>query len=181
MASGAQWFAIFSASTGDLVSVGDSVTFPLNPGLRAVTVDGDKNGRYWDKVTLNFTTTPPPPPPPPPRGKVICDASCDCRTGTPAGGYPFAEEWGTIDLVFTGHNGATATVSFPHGKFTVPPMVAQPVVSNVTHPARGGSYLVFQVGQITTTGFTIYARALAPLNYTETVTWHAIQRTKEKA
>lgn len=158
-----QWFAIFDGTTGSLTSVGDSVTFPLGTGLRAVTVDGPQNGRFWDKGTLNFVTTPPPPPPPPP----------------PVDPFPYRQEWGTATFVFGGKGTSAATVTFPPGKFTVPPIVTSPV--NVRATAAYDMYLSFQVASVTKDGFVLYARSPAVITSIETATWHAVQRYKESA
>lgn len=171
MASGAQWFAIFSASTGDLVSSGSAVAFPLNSGLRAITIDGDPTGKSWDKAKLDFITGPPPPP-----SKVICDPTCDCRKGDH---YPYAEEWVRGDLVFTGTNGASLAVRFTPGKFTDTPLIDGITVNSPK--TTGNAYLAFSTGDITKDGLLLWAKAVAPINYTVPVVIHAIQRTKEKA
>lgn len=173
--SGAQWFAIFSASTGDLVSSGSAVAFPLNAGLRAITVDGDPTGKTWDKTRLDFFAGPPPPPP-----KVICDSTCDCRThDQPMDRYPYAEDWVHGDLVFTGTNGAALRVTFTPGKFTDTPLIDGITVNS--QQVTSNAYLRFSTGEITKTGFLLWAKAEAPISYTVPVVIHAVQRTKEKA
>jgi hypothetical protein len=157
---GSQWFAIFNAGTGDLVSTGNVVTFPLGTGLRAVTVDGPQNGRYWDKTTLNFLTTPPPPP-------------------TPVDPFPLLADGADAELVFTGKSSTSAVVNFST-KFTVPPRITGLVTSS-SGGAPGASYLILQVGSVTATSCIIYAKAAAPLNYTQRITWSAEQRWKDRA
>lgn len=159
-----QWFAVFDGATGNLDAVGSVVTFPLAAGLRAVTVDGPANGRFWDKTTLNFVTTPPQPPPQPP---VNIDP------------MPFLQDGGDAPLTFSGAIGANAVVTFST-KFTVPPRVTGLIVASY-RGAPGGSFMDLQVGSITKDGMIIYAKAAGPLNYTQPVTWSVEQRWRDKA
>lgn len=156
-----QWFAIFNGATGSLVSSGDGVTFPLEAGLRAVTVDGPQNGRYWDRATLNFMTTPPPPPPP------------------PADPMPFLQDGGDVPLIFTGQTQASATVTFTT-KFTVPPRVTGIIVASYKG-APGGSFMDLQVGSITKDSMIVYGKVNVPINYTQSVTWSVEQRWRDRA
>lgn len=118
----------------------------------------------------------PPPPPPPPVAKVICDPTCDCRKGDQ---YPYAEDWVRGELMFTGTNGASLSVNFTPGKFTDVPLIDSITVNSQT--LTSNAYLRFSTGNITKSGFVLWAKADAAISYTIPVVIHAVQRTKEKA
>lgn len=166
MANGDQWFAIFAADTRNLVSVGNAVAFPLKAGQRAITVDGDRNGRYWDASKLDWSVNPPQPPPPPPPVTPAADP------------MPYKEAWGKVDMVYKGQKSLAANITF-HEPFDFPPLIDSMTV-NVAGKASGAAYLRFTTGNITQNGFQLNAAADIPLNITVPVVWHAVQRWKDE-
>lgn len=89
---------------------------------------------------------------------------------TQPGSAPFAYSAETATITGTGASSASAPVTFPVGRFTVPPI-----------PVLGNGLIAFSAAfqDVTADGMDVFVRRLDGANFTSTVTvyWAAVQMT----
>lgn len=83
---------------------------------------------------------------------------------------PYSEAAGRSTTVA----GGTITVTFPSGRFSVPPIV---LTGSVIHPNVSVTY----IDTVTTTGFNLRAFTIGGGQIAATVDWHAVQMTSSAA
>ncbi len=106
---------------------------------------------------------------------VDADQYNNALNPTTADHIPYAVAAGSVDVTFAASNVATANITFPAGRFTVPPIV--------TCNPTGGFATVARATAITANGCTLIDWTPAGNNITEThaVHWEARQMTPTTA
>lgn len=90
---------------------------------------------------------------------------------------PFAEAAGTVPVTFSATTQATASVSFPAGRFSQVPIVQQSI------QGAGASTVtaIRMTGSATTSGYTCVVNTSASFTGTISIGWRAVQRTASSA
>lgn len=99
----------------------------------------------------------------------------DGHIASGAGGTPWVMAAGEVTLTVASGATGSATVTFPSGRFSVPPIVTAIVRS------ADPSHRAWSVTDATTTGFTVYLTNSSGGSVTNSIGWTAVQMTSTSA